>query len=80
MGFKQTYDETNMFISYNKVYPGPTNGTAKVTSIFTEPIAARYLRIRPVEWLVKAYFGYNHWMSLRMELLGCKGKNLKFSK
>ena len=61
-----------------QVYPGPTNGTAKITSIFTEPITTRYIRIRPVEWLVKPYDQYNDWMSLRMELLGCKGKNVRF--
>ena len=81
----EVYADFNIYktinnILYNKVYPGPTDGTAKITSTFTEPIATRYIRIRPVEWLVKAYFGHNHWMSLRMELLGCKGTNFKFSK
>ena len=76
----KSYIKLNNNILYNKVYPGPTDGTAKITSIFTEPIATRYIRIRPVQWLVKAYFGHSHWMSLRMELLGCKGKNFKFGK
>ncbi|XP_072024945.1 uncharacterized protein [Amphiura filiformis] len=55
------------------IFPGPTDGTTKITSIFDAPIVTRFIRIRPVEWLIYAQAFATAWVSCRIELLGCRG-------
>ncbi|XP_038068481.1 uncharacterized protein LOC119737907 [Patiria miniata] len=47
-----------------QTFPGNIDQTTPVTSMFDQPIRARFIRIRPT--------AYNRWPSMRMELIGCK--------
>ncbi|XP_071790706.1 lactadherin-like [Asterias amurensis] len=48
-----------------EVFQGNDDDVEAVTSIFREPIRARYVRVLPT--------AYQEWPSMRIELIGCKG-------
>ena len=50
-----------------QVFRGNVDDVAAVTSIFQRPIRARYVRILPTR--------YKEWPSMRIELIGCKGRH-----
>ena len=60
-----TSDLVNNFICCLKELSGNTDGTTVVSHDLTPPIAARYIRFRPIAW--------HRVIAMRVELYGCQG-------